>query len=255
MKRVRMLDIPQAAKHLLKELADFANDEGENCYPSNKTLCQYLSMSLSTLQRHKNYLISVGLLETKDRFSNGSRQTSNHYVITIDKFLSKNTHRSDDNADENSEALSNGGVFKVEQGGVSKVEHPRSTIKIPNINKREYSNTTDLHRGITIMVTDDPKLCFPVSDNFYSNLKSSYPDIDIDNELRKAERWLLSRFHKINSILHLNRFLSGWFRRINNSSKSLERLLEEKRGHEYKLDPRSDLDKSILEHDVEVANG
>lgn len=63
MSQVWESDLPSEQKYTLLALADYANDDGENVYPSVGTLARKTSLSPRTVQRHLRALEADGLIE------------------------------------------------------------------------------------------------------------------------------------------------------------------------------------------------
>ena len=73
-------NLPPRAKILYMYLKDRANKNGE-CWPAIKTIAKATSMSVSTVKRAMNDLISSGLLKKESSFRDNGGQTSNRYFI------------------------------------------------------------------------------------------------------------------------------------------------------------------------------
>lgn len=77
---VRTFQVPSGAKFLLYVLAYRVNVQGV-CWPSQRTLCEELNVSESTLRRRIRTLERLGLVETSIRYRNGVKQ-ANQYRLT-----------------------------------------------------------------------------------------------------------------------------------------------------------------------------
>jgi len=69
---------------VLLALADHANDEGENAYPSSKSLARKCHLTPSTVWRHLQEIENRGLMIRSARFRDtDNRQTSNLYQLQL----------------------------------------------------------------------------------------------------------------------------------------------------------------------------
>jgi hypothetical protein len=60
-------ELPMAPRFLLIALANYANEKGENAFPSNATLQGDTGMSEMSIRRHLKHLIECGLIEYGDQ--------------------------------------------------------------------------------------------------------------------------------------------------------------------------------------------
>ncbi|MDR9827649.1 helix-turn-helix domain-containing protein, partial [Vibrio sp. FNV 38] len=72
------------SKLLLLKLADTANVQGL-CYPSHQHLATSCEMSLRTVQRHLDKLITLGVVRKVQRFDEHGNQRSNVYQLRFDR--------------------------------------------------------------------------------------------------------------------------------------------------------------------------
>lgn len=80
MTEVWKLDLQAPRKMVLLALADNANDEGTNCYPSVGTIVEKCSMSERTVQGHLQALEETGLIQRKERSGR-----STHYTLNVER--------------------------------------------------------------------------------------------------------------------------------------------------------------------------
>lgn len=80
MTEVWKLDLQAQRKMVLLALADNANDEGTNCYPSVGTIVEKCSMSERTVQGHLQALEETGLIQRKERSGR-----STHYTLNVER--------------------------------------------------------------------------------------------------------------------------------------------------------------------------
>lgn len=71
------INIQSAKKMVLLALADSANDEGTNCFPSVATIVEKCSMSERTVQGHLQALEKTGLIYRKERSGRSTNYTLN----------------------------------------------------------------------------------------------------------------------------------------------------------------------------------
>ena len=80
MTEVWKLDLQAPRKMVLLALADNANDEGTNCFPSVATIVEKCSMSERTVQGHLQALEETGLIQRKERSGR-----STHYTLNVER--------------------------------------------------------------------------------------------------------------------------------------------------------------------------
>ncbi|WP_211149160.1 helix-turn-helix domain-containing protein [Fluviibacter phosphoraccumulans] len=80
MTEVWKLDLLAPRKMVLLALADNANDEGTNCFPSVATIVEKCSMSERTVQGHLQSLEENGLIQRKERSGR-----STHYTLNVER--------------------------------------------------------------------------------------------------------------------------------------------------------------------------
>ena len=80
MTEVWKLDLQAPRKMVLLALADNANDEGTNCFPSVATIVEKCSMSERTVQGHLQALEETGLIRRKERSGR-----STHYTLNVER--------------------------------------------------------------------------------------------------------------------------------------------------------------------------
>jgi hypothetical protein len=76
------LQIASSEKFTLIAMANFASDDGSNCYPSVATLCRKTSQSRRTVQRNLRTLEESGLVKRTGK-SGGSRKNTSRYRLLI----------------------------------------------------------------------------------------------------------------------------------------------------------------------------
>lgn len=75
--------LPPTTKLVLLSLCDHANDSGESCYPSIKSIADKSSLSERQVQRLIRQLISCGAISVT-RNAKGGRGVTPHYKINVD---------------------------------------------------------------------------------------------------------------------------------------------------------------------------
>ena len=77
-------DVSSCERLVLLALADHANDDGE-CWPGISAVCCKTGMVRRCVQRHIHKLQELGLLQAIPRTRKDGSQTSNTYLITLEK--------------------------------------------------------------------------------------------------------------------------------------------------------------------------
>jgi hypothetical protein len=83
------IELPPALKLVLLKLADRANDDGE-CWPGNASIAKACCIGERTLIRYIAKLEEAGLMQTKRRYDDQGKRTTNTYVLDLDGSLSAN---------------------------------------------------------------------------------------------------------------------------------------------------------------------
>ncbi|MGJ5152782.1 helix-turn-helix domain-containing protein [Bradyrhizobium sp. HKCCYLR1023] len=85
MSRVRRTTVGNpTAKSLLLALADYANDGGASCFPSQELLRMQTELSVDTIQRQLRYLVAKGFV-TVEKQRRGGHWASSNYTINLGK--------------------------------------------------------------------------------------------------------------------------------------------------------------------------
>lgn len=75
--------LPAMTKHVLITLESFMNSHGSGCYPSQKTIAQYASMTERSVIKHIDDAIKAGFLVKKKRGLKGYGWDSNEYMAAM----------------------------------------------------------------------------------------------------------------------------------------------------------------------------
>lgn len=81
----RLLDsnLDTSAKCLGLAIATYTSRSQPTAWPSTETLADDISRTVRTVQRLLNDLVEAGFIEKEDRYSDGGRQLSTMYVLTV----------------------------------------------------------------------------------------------------------------------------------------------------------------------------
>ena len=138
MTEVWKLDLQAPRKMVLLALADNANDEGTNCYPSVGTIVEKCSLSERTVQGHLQALEETGLIQRKERSGRSTHYTLNVERITalaLARKLEKASqrHRSDvGSLPVQTQVIHNAGAIPTPAGSAGVPANPRA-INTPAI--------------------------------------------------------------------------------------------------------------------------
>lgn len=77
-------DLKPLDKFLLIALCDFADEDGGNCFPSVRKLCEITGLSRATLYRCLSNLEDAALVERDQQYVESGRQTANSYRIIME---------------------------------------------------------------------------------------------------------------------------------------------------------------------------
>lgn len=80
-----MENLAPSAKLVLLALCDFANDRGESCFPSIKTIAEKSSLSERQAQRLMHRLINSGAISVLKNEKGGKAGSTRHYRIHINR--------------------------------------------------------------------------------------------------------------------------------------------------------------------------
>ena len=138
MTEVWKLDLQAPRKMILLALADNANDEGTNCYPSVGTIVEKCSMSERTVQGHLQALEETGLIQRKERSGR-----STHYTLNVERISAlalarkreKTSQRYKNNLEDPAvqvEVIHHAGAFPTPAGSAGVPTNPRA-INTPAI--------------------------------------------------------------------------------------------------------------------------
>lgn len=81
--------IPSTNKLVLLALCDYANDQGESCFPSIKGIAAKSSLSERQTQRIMHQLIRLGIVRVS-AWEKGGRNHTRHYTINVHKIKGDN---------------------------------------------------------------------------------------------------------------------------------------------------------------------
>lgn len=196
------IELPPNLKLVLLKLADRANDDGE-CWPGNASIAKACCIGERTLIRYIAKLEEAGLLQTRRRYDEQGKRTTNTYVLDLDGSLSAN--------------LAHGLSAKSCTNHVPTVA--------PTLNEEPTYETTDATSKLAAPAVIAPETVqfadgrWVVDDAVFDSWVKAYQNgrtfIDtedwIEAELAKASVWLMAnpRKRKKNYL----RFITGWLTR------------------------------------------
>jgi len=165
-----------STKLVLLALADCANDDGEECFPSITTLAEKCNMSRQGVLNQIAKLKDSGVLEYK------RCGRSNRYKLTLEKPVQQVHHvdfRSPPDGLQKSTTLTSE-VHAVDS-------NHKITAREPSLNPREEAKTE------TPEAKPSPKGARPISEEWLETIKPLYPSIDINHQLERARVWCATK--------------------------------------------------------------
>ncbi|PTQ02292.1 helix-turn-helix domain-containing protein [Vibrio sp. ZF 223] len=224
------------SKLVLLKLADNADARGV-CFPSFNYLAQYCEVSVRTVKRHVNELEKQGFVKRIKRFDDSGRQRSNIYQLRLpsDSHIQQadlgQANRDLDQTDHSDTPLG-------DSRSSTESDHPAHII-FHKEHKTELSLKNGLLDDIDVLdppsgseqhesspFTSKPKTknkavihlltkegSAPIYHEFYKILESTYPKLDVLQELHAMQAWLYINPDKRKPFEHIGHFVNGWLRR------------------------------------------
>ena len=200
------MDLPLGQKMVLMALADRANQEGE-CWPGQASLAKMCSMSERALRDNIDRLSSQGLVTVISRRVDGHNGTSKYYLtLTTQPAESAGSQPAD--CDKSNRQIA---TEQPADCDIAYKEEP--TIKQPTVEPSVASKSRPPEK--IIFDSDEKKFNIPLT--CYPDWERSFPKLDLDAEIDKAELWLSANPKRRKK--NYERFLLGWFSRAVENAK------------------------------------
>jgi hypothetical protein len=190
------------AKAIYGMLCSYAG-AGATAYPSVETICRYLKISERRFYTHMNLLIGSGIVVKQANRENG-RRSNNVYVLTpnIQNLPVENV------------SVEN---VSVENVSVENVGTNNNNINNNNINNNSYNVSPELDKsapvGSGILIPLKDGTCYDVPADKIAMWIELYPDVDLEQELRRMVMWSESHEEKRKDRSNVVMFIDGWLRR------------------------------------------
>lgn len=197
-------------RHLLLTISLFMDENGANCFPSTKTLAEATGLTERTVCTHLEQAINTGWLKRSKLGKQGRGWRRSQYNASIpDKALKEIQHHRPERTETNSAPTPHG----TERGSVRKCEGTESDDI--NVLKEVQSNIS-IEQSVnnkcySFLLKDGSH--FEIEDEFYQILKTSYPKLDIDAELKKIKAWCYSHTENRKTRRGAKKFINGWMNR------------------------------------------
>ena len=210
--------LPASTKHVLLTLGCHMNDLGESCFPSIELLCVETSLSNRVVILHlKNAKDAGWLIVDKHGFA-GQKWSRNEYQIAWPESSINMLKGSDETSPPYSEnekkavtLTTKGSDFK---GKKAVTKRHTNSSKNSSSNSSSVESKSRPPEKITFDANNN-KLTIPTT--CYAAWENTFPKLDIDTELDKAELWLSANPKRRKK--NYERFLVGWFSRAVENAK------------------------------------
>lgn len=190
-------------RHVLLTLSCHMNDAGESCYPSIELLCEETGLSNRSVITHLKVAEEGGWIVVDKHGFSGQKWARNEYRIAW-------PNSPTEPKGEPPKAVND--VHHLGEGKVVKeVHHLQGEGSEPNDKKAVKEVHTNYPVELSILPTSVGSECaeqtkqprrpakveveliegrFKIADHVYDRWKETYPDINLEQELGKAEAWL-----------------------------------------------------------------
>lgn len=219
------------SKLVLLKLADNADARGV-CFPSLNYLAQYCEVSLRTVTRHVNELEKQGFVQRIKRFDESGRQRSNLYQLRVpegchieQRDFTNDTHQEANRSNTESDPLAHIISHKEHKTGLSlkKTTLERGHLAHTEQERRAVARTDTLSlksKNSDAKSSDDAVIHLltqegsaPIYHEFFTILESTYPNLDVLQQLHAMQAWLYVNPDKRKPFEHIGHFVNGWLRR------------------------------------------
>jgi hypothetical protein len=191
-------------RHVLLTLSIFMDQDGDNCFPSTRKISSATGLSERSVCTHLDLAASAGWIEKIERTKSGQGWKRHSYKASLPKNVLKEVQHVEDGGTETGSARYPIGT------------EPHSEGTEPDDNKalKEVQSTSTFTRSCTInnersFLLKDNSI-FQIDDKFYHMLKTTYPFVDVDHEIKKIIAWCFSNESKRKTRNGAKRFVNSW---------------------------------------------
>ena len=208
------MDIPQGQKMVLLALADRANDDGE-CWPGQANLMQKCSMSERAIRDNLQRLEQAGLIEIEHRFDTDTHaRKTNVYRLNFERKDAAKPPA--DSADGNGKKAtgSHRQIPTEPPADTAGYSNEETSVKafISDIATNACKQASKVARIHPVRLIDGR---FEIDPDVYEKFELTYPGVDLEAELGKAELWIEANPAKRKK--NLQAFLVNWLSRAQQS--------------------------------------
>jgi hypothetical protein len=196
-------------RHVLLTLSIYMQADGSSCFPSFGTLAKATGLSRRSIYRSIGEAEADGWLKVKhQKMGNGFHSNRYTPIIPI-RVGTEDPHGRDTHSlPRDKDSLS-----------VGTENHKAGTQGSPN----RYINELNNNDGHCFLLKDGSE--YHIDGDFYQVLKTTYPAIDIDSELKKLIAWCYANPKKRKTRSGAKRFVNAWIQRIANGNGSRPQAL------------------------------
>ncbi|MBC2709533.1 MAG: helix-turn-helix domain-containing protein [Desulfosarcina sp.] len=185
-------------RHVLLTLSLYMNDDGGSCYPSTKKLGLATGLSERSVCTHLDIATSAGWIRKHIKTGEGRAWKLHSYTpATPDKALK-----------EVQQQGTEGGSAALTEGTEPHTEgaEPHDIKALKEVQSTIHNTIHNDARSFLLKGGST----FTVNDEFYQILKESFPNVDVDGELKKITAWCYSNESKRKTRKGAKRFINGW---------------------------------------------
>ncbi|WP_419656289.1 helix-turn-helix domain-containing protein [Desulfosarcina variabilis] len=188
-------------RHVLLTLCIHMDKDGGSCFPSTRTLAEETGLSERSVCTHLRTASTDGWINTHTRTGFGQAWAQNSYTALIPKKVLKEVQQQ---GTERGSVPNDKGTEPHAEG-----TEPNDIKALKEVQSSSYItvNRTD-HNAKAFLLKDGST--YHINDEFLLILKSTYPLIDVECELRKIATWCYSNESKRKTRRGAKRFVNSW---------------------------------------------
>ena len=192
--------LPATTRHVLLTLSCHMNDAGESCYPSIDLLCEETGLSNRSVITHLKLAEEGGWIEVDKHGFSGQKWARNEYRIAWPKTPTEppgepkkvvnDVHHLETEAVKEVHHLLPEGSEPNDKKAVKEVHtnYPKNyPISPTSVGDASTRPAKPVAKVVEVALVDGR---FRISPMVYDRWKETYPDIELEQELGKAEAWL-----------------------------------------------------------------
>ncbi len=189
---------------VLFALSVFMDQNCGNCFPSTKKLSDATGLSERCVCEHLAKAEKNGWIEKIEKTGNGQAWKKHSYEALIPKkALIESKHLSTKGTDAKSAHCQKGTDSHskgTDSDDIKALTEGQSTIT--------YTKSYTTHNAKTFLLKDGSS--FHIDDDFIQLLKTTYPLVDVEGEIKKLSAWCFSNDSKRKTRKGAKRFVNSW---------------------------------------------